>query len=75
MEASLRAVSPRDPTADRRPARRLFEADINLKALIMRHNHKNHIGSPCRSVFAFPFVFYRKHKDRARHDFSSNGRF
>ena len=22
----------------------------------MRRNHKNHIGSPCRPVFAFPFV-------------------
>ena len=23
----------------------------------MRRNHKNHIGSPCRPVFAFPFFF------------------
>ena len=23
----------------------------------MRRDHKNHIGSPCRPVFAFPFVF------------------
>ena len=24
----------------------------------MRRNHKNHIGSPCRPVFAFPFEMY-----------------
>ena len=29
----------------------------------MRRNHKNHIGSPCRPVFAFPCEFFTIAKD------------
>ena len=38
----------------------------------MRRNHKNHIGSPCRPVFAFPFkIFWYFFDPKSKDLFSS----
>ena len=37
----------------------------------MRRNHKNHIGSPCRPVFAFPFHIAVHHQLTNHNDWDS----
>ena len=45
----------------------LVRAKTDVRQLIMRHNHKNHIGSLCKSVFDFLSSKLEKPKQHIGH--------